>query len=232
MFDPEVKKKKETSEPAWMLTFADLVSLLICFFVLLYSMKSVNEDVWQKITGSFVGALSHSQKFKKIEPNSDSAVETEKFLSLDGLEYTQSVLYKKFEKHNLLSYVNFSRLNKDNSLIIEIQGSILFNDDFSKLTEDGKKILSFLNESIQYLKEDIEVVSYVKDKSALKADPIEISLLRSLEIYKYLLRHGATKDIKIVGYGGRLYNDMKILLPQDELLKTTVKVEFILRTKQ
>ena len=40
------KKKEETpapGSPAWMATFSDLMNLLLCFFVLLFSMSSVDQ---------------------------------------------------------------------------------------------------------------------------------------------------------------------------------------------
>ena len=44
--------------PAWLLTFADLISLLITFFVLLYSMKVVDTQKWEEMKGSFAGVFS------------------------------------------------------------------------------------------------------------------------------------------------------------------------------
>ena len=40
------KKAPEAAKgsPAWMATFSDLMNLLLCFFVLLFSMSSVSEE--------------------------------------------------------------------------------------------------------------------------------------------------------------------------------------------
>ncbi len=37
----------------WMDTYGDLVTLLLCFFVLLYSMSSMDESKWQLIAQAF-----------------------------------------------------------------------------------------------------------------------------------------------------------------------------------
>ena len=49
-----MKKKKSGGGGAnWMDTYGDMVTLLLCFFVLLYSMSSITEDKWKAIVLSF-----------------------------------------------------------------------------------------------------------------------------------------------------------------------------------
>lgn len=51
------KQRKEDAPPpgapAWMATFGDLMNLLLCFFVLLFSMSSVDEKKYQALAESF-----------------------------------------------------------------------------------------------------------------------------------------------------------------------------------
>lgn len=50
------KKKVEEQapgSPAWMATFSDLMNLLLCFFVLLFSMSSLDVEKWQQVAASF-----------------------------------------------------------------------------------------------------------------------------------------------------------------------------------
>lgn len=44
--------------PAWMTTFSDLMNLLLCFFVLLFSMSSVDADKWEKVVNSMNSSFS------------------------------------------------------------------------------------------------------------------------------------------------------------------------------
>ena len=52
---PEEPKK---GAPAWQCTFADLMNLLLCFFVLLFSMSTVDAQKFQMIAASFSETLS------------------------------------------------------------------------------------------------------------------------------------------------------------------------------
>lgn len=53
------KRKEDTpapGSPAWMATFSDLMNLLLCFFVLLFSMSTVQQDKWD----AFVASLNNT----------------------------------------------------------------------------------------------------------------------------------------------------------------------------
>lgn len=55
------KRKKEEApagSPAWMATFSDLMNLLLCFFVLLFSMSSVDAQKFELIAASFSETFS------------------------------------------------------------------------------------------------------------------------------------------------------------------------------
>ena len=52
------KEDPPIGSPAWMNTFADLMNLLLCFFVMLFSMSSVNEEKFEKVIASFQSTFS------------------------------------------------------------------------------------------------------------------------------------------------------------------------------
>lgn len=55
------KKKKEDApkgSPAWMNTFSDLMNLLLCFFVLLFSMSTVDAEKFEMVVASLQSSFS------------------------------------------------------------------------------------------------------------------------------------------------------------------------------
>jgi len=55
------KQKQEEApkgSPAWMATFSDLMNLLLCFFVLLFSMANVEEEKFQEVVASLQNSFS------------------------------------------------------------------------------------------------------------------------------------------------------------------------------
>ncbi|MGN0620663.1 MAG: flagellar motor protein MotB [Porcipelethomonas sp.] len=47
------RKKEEEGGGSWMDTYGDMVTLLLTFFIMLYSMSSVQEDKWDKLVKAF-----------------------------------------------------------------------------------------------------------------------------------------------------------------------------------
>ncbi|MBE5936430.1 MAG: chemotaxis protein [Lachnospiraceae bacterium] len=54
------KKQEEASQgsPAWMATFSDLMNLLLCFFVLLFSMSTIDAEKFEALLASLSGDFS------------------------------------------------------------------------------------------------------------------------------------------------------------------------------
>lgn len=55
------KRKEDTpppGSPAWMATFSDLMNLLLCFFVMLFSMSQISEDKWQAMVAAMNDTFS------------------------------------------------------------------------------------------------------------------------------------------------------------------------------
>lgn len=70
------RKKKEEEQapgsPAWMATFSDLMNLLLCFFVLLFAMSSVDQEKFEELV------VSLSASFGILEGGSASVIEGSK----------------------------------------------------------------------------------------------------------------------------------------------------------
>ena len=56
------KKRREEApkgSPAWMATFSDLMNLLLCFFVLLFSMSTVDAQKFEMVVASLQSSFSN-----------------------------------------------------------------------------------------------------------------------------------------------------------------------------
>lgn len=62
------KKKQDAGAPAWVMTFADLMSLLMCFFVLLLSFSEMDVSKYKQIAGSMREAFGVQRKYNVKDP--------------------------------------------------------------------------------------------------------------------------------------------------------------------
>lgn len=62
-----VEKKCPEGIPAWVMTFADLMSLLLAFFVLLFSFSEMDKNVYKEMAGSLKDAFGVQREIKVKE---------------------------------------------------------------------------------------------------------------------------------------------------------------------
>ena len=63
-----VEKKQDPGIPAWVMTFADLMSLLLAFFVLLFSFSEMDKNIYKELAGSLKEAFGVQREIKAKEP--------------------------------------------------------------------------------------------------------------------------------------------------------------------
>ncbi len=61
-------KNQNTGMPAWVMTFADLMSLLLAFFVLLFSFSEMDKNIYKELAGSLKEAFGVQREIKVKEP--------------------------------------------------------------------------------------------------------------------------------------------------------------------
>ncbi|MCP4593131.1 MAG: flagellar motor protein MotB [bacterium] len=70
-----VKKKKKQADgaPAWMVTFGDMMSLLLCFFVIIVSMSEIKrDDKFRQVVASLKQAFGYEAAVGNMPINTDS----------------------------------------------------------------------------------------------------------------------------------------------------------------
>lgn len=80
---------EEEGAPAWVVTFGDLMSLLLCFFVLLLSFSEMDRSKYRVVSGSVKNAFG----IQKKKPIFDSP----KGSKMIAKEFDQAILLTKIE---------------------------------------------------------------------------------------------------------------------------------------
>ena len=58
----------------WMDTYGDLVTLLLCFFVLLFSFSTIDAQKWEQLVKSFSGASGIMENFSPVGPEDPNGI--------------------------------------------------------------------------------------------------------------------------------------------------------------
>ncbi|HCR44242.1 MAG TPA: hypothetical protein DIV41_06640 [Ruminococcaceae bacterium] len=192
------KKDYPDESPSWLDTYSDMVTLLLTFFVLLFSMSTMNASKWQKLvtalSKNFPSTTTSTEEQVVIAPSSnassaapkaagkDEGIGNEKKPVTKVTDFDQLYAYIKqyVDKNNLQSKVDVSK--GDGYTFISFQNSIFFDGNSSALRNDGKNILDFLNDAMSAIPDQIgEIRFYGHTAQVSKMDtPDKIAFDRTL----------------------------------------------------
>ena len=141
-----IKKKSSGGGGAnWMDTYGDMVTLLLCFFVLLYSISSVDQQKWMIVVRSFNKNAMVNENVDPPGPTPGSNNET----GGSGFPSTKEVEDDLQELYEFLA--SFAAANQeagdimvskgDGYVFISFSDAVFFDGDSTALRQDGKQIL-------------------------------------------------------------------------------------------
>lgn len=174
--------KQAAGAPAWMATFGDLMNLLLCFFVLLFAMSSVDEEKFQQVSQSFSqsnsviegsispeqiigGSLSQVENLDQYfqeedgstsDPNSQNSQEQKKQEELKNLQQSEQM------SNEIEDYIESSRLTDKvsidyNSQYVQIalSGALLFDSGQETFKKEAEPVMNKIGDLLSRYKNSI-----------------------------------------------------------------------------
>lgn len=200
----KVQQPEKKGAPAWMTTYGDMVTLLLTFFVMLYSFSSIDSGKWQGLIASFSGETGVFENGALTQAQSDYEA-----LQRQQLEFQK--LYEQLNeyiKQNELS--NQVWLYKTNSEIqIRFVDNVFFDSGKATLKPEAVEILTQITQAFQTYNDSIEMVRIEghTDNVAISTSEFptnwELSTARAVEVLRFMIekRNIDPKKASAVGYG-------------------------------
>ncbi len=206
-------KKREAPKNNWMDTYGDMVTLLLCFFVLLFSISTVDAQKWIMIVKSFNPASAENiSQLVQEEPEDnqgEQAVGQEAGGLMTDQENFDQIFWtlKEFVESNELEESMEVKKGKDFTFII-FRNNIFFNGDSYKLRQEGKDILDVLCEAIRPVSDqvgEIRIMGHTNQADPNKPNPVEgdrfLSSNRATEVLVYLENKNIVPGKKLISEG-------------------------------
>ncbi len=176
----------EGQEELWLITYADLITLLLCFFILLFSASSIDQNVWESIK------TSYSTKMKKKVANTPLA---------DIKNQLDSMLMKEVKDNKL-------EIQKDeNGINMRFLSTSFYNSGEATLLPEGKEIVDKIFNIIKNVKGtefNIDVEGHTDDNPISNISfpsNWELSVARASNVVRYLVERGIEpRRLKASGY--------------------------------
>ena len=199
---PYASAKAERPNLIWLLTFTDLVSLLLAFFVMLFSMSNVKIDDWNNIIDSLSKtlrpALEASIEIQKTSFNIGTVFRRE----ATNLDYLTSVIKENVGKIELLSETRISLL--EDRLVIALQTDQLFAAGKAVMTEKAQQAMFVFGGLFSTIGNEITVNGHTDatpPPDGAYASNWELSTGRAAAIANALRDAGYANAIIAFGYG-------------------------------
>lgn len=219
------KKVDQAGSPAWMTTYSDLMSLLLTFFILLFSMSSVSEERFKDAAQSLQMALIGSSSDSILDGNGEiiGDVDPEEIVveevpvdpnyipeEVIALHDTVNVF---LEEEGLNADVTLSR--DQEGVYIDIQEAILFDSGHATLKAAGSETLGQLAELFTLFDNEIIIEGYTDDVPMYSREfpsNWELSTGRALSVLRYL---SESYDISPSRLSARGYGEHRPIVPND-----------------
>lgn len=228
--DDDAAPQPEPPDMAWLLTFADLVSLLITFFVLLYSMKTVDQSKWDMINGSFRGVFADREALVMVHPEDFRTTEVVTEFQADSLRYLQSLLRTEFYDDPVLANIQTEFDEKKQQLIISLPSTLLFTSGSSELRRDGRLAVIKLADKLRHLDNNIEVAGHTDPSPSTSIEyPTnwELAMLRAIAVARIMYERGVDQTVPAFSYGDSRFEEIDPFLPEAKRYMRARRVDVI-----
>lgn len=136
----------------WMDTYGDMVTLLLCFFVLLYSISTIDQEKWLLVVQSFNRDAIISEPDQPTGPMGDDAQGGGSGLPMPTNEAVTEALGELYEfleafaaQQNAASASDSISVSQgDGYIFISFDDAVFFDGDSAYLRQDGRDILDSL----------------------------------------------------------------------------------------
>jgi len=187
LIDRKTRKKKQDSS-TWALSYGDMVTALLCFFIIFYALeKQVEKRKLNPIQGyGTTEGILHAHQATGIDTDYDYAMESLTQIPGVFIEKTSSFVDINFKRANF-----FEKGKAD----LSEEGILLINDVIKRLSKiEGRYLLEIQGHADP---------TPVKDSKARWWNSnMELSVLRALNVHTYLAQNYIQEDHLIVaGYG-------------------------------
>ncbi len=203
------QEEVEEGAPAWVVTFGDLMSLLLCFFVLLLSFSEMDRRKYKMVSGSMAQAFG-IQREKPV-------FESPRGQRMIGKEFDQAVIITKIEetlKPIIEELKNEYKELKDlveievgeDQVTIRMMGETTFDTGKAELPAVFRPLLKKIGEVLSETKGEVIIAGHTDNvplKGGLYGSNLGLSMARAGAVAEFLLKSTSIdpKRLSTMGFG-------------------------------
>ncbi|WP_432400555.1 flagellar motor protein MotB [Wukongibacter sp. M2B1] len=210
-------EEEASGVPEYMTTYGDLVTLLLCFFVLLFAFSTIDAKKFQAIMESFQGSAGVLSGGKTLDDTHfvNNSTLTNKITAnikeITKLKALQESIEKHLRDNELEEQIKIEL--DDRGLLLRFDDNVLFDSGRAELKFQSKKTLRFISD---LLNQEQFSDKFIRVEGHTDSDPIknskrfptnwELSTIRAVNVARFFIEETKMKPEKISVSGYSKYH--------------------------
>lgn len=200
----------EEGAPEWVVTFGDLMSLLLCFFVLLLSFSEMDREKYRVMSGSMANAFGVQRKQKVMEMPMGNKIIAKDF-DQDALAMNlRENLIKEIEYEvdtRLIGMKHLVALKVEKGdLTIQLMGETTFDSGSAEIRSQMIPVLQKIGALLAENKGDVVITGHTDNvpvKGGAYPSNLVLSMARAASVAEFILRETSVSPARVatMGYG-------------------------------
>lgn len=189
------REAREPRSTLWLVSFTDLISLLLAFFVMMYAMAEPEPQRWARMVEGLASARSTASTPSQApaEPQAEhNALAVEEAWRVDR-DYLGTLLRTQVADQPALAGVEVR--TEDDRVTIAIPGAVLFEHGGLALGERGRRAVALLGAAVGRAGNRVEVVGHAEREDAASGHAWERALARAVAVANGLRETGYRRDL-------------------------------------
>ena len=208
------KNKDDDTDSNWMTTFSDMMTLLMTFIVLLYSMSTIDAQKFKAAVSSLrenMGILSGGRTMTEQPMVESGSMGSEITPSPhQNLTVARQEIQQYVQEKNLQDRVNMEMTQR--GLVVRFTGQILFEVGEAEIRNEGRDVLDKVATVLKEMPNNVMIEGHT-DNLPIDTEEFptnwELSTARATEVIKYFIEDPGINPEKLSAAGYSKYRPIK-----------------------
>lgn len=226
------RRPDQPAGSAWLVTFADLIALLLAFFVMMYATQRVEQGNWQAMVESLSRSFNPDSTDVALERSADRNVKSIRNRGGADLGYLESLIVGVRDSQPLLTGMMVRRLQ--DRLILSLPGELLFPPGRAEPVAGAKRRILLIADMLRNLPNRLQVFGHSDPRAASGvsfASNWELSLARADTVATMMANAGYDRSIDAFGLAGSRYAEIPGTVSTKRRLALARRVDIVIRNR-
>ncbi len=214
----------------WLISFTDVMALMLTFFVLLFAMSNPKQEDWEDFTDTLQNNFNkyYGQPLNRGIQDAISIEKVDFSRALD-LSYLKTLIVSLTKQEESLKDIEL--YPQPGRLIVSLPEDLLFEPGSDALGDGSTRALFTLAEMLGRIKNRVEIVGHA-DPRPVRTERFssnwDLSFARAAQVSAALARYGYTRPVRVRAQASGRYGDLADKLPEAERLSLSRRVDIII----